>query len=68
MLKNGQTHYKNLAVFISQDFKSKLDHFSTLCIKCLILECLPENRSDNFFPLRTLISRNKSLQSCIEEN
>ena len=28
MLKNGQTYFKNLAVFTSQDFKSMFGHFS----------------------------------------
>ena len=30
MLKNGQTYFKNLAVFTPQDFKSMFGHFSTL--------------------------------------
>ena len=30
MLKNGQTNFKNLAVFTPQDFKSMFNHFSTL--------------------------------------
>ena len=33
MLKNGQTYFKNLAVFIPQDFLSMFDHFSTLDMK-----------------------------------
>ena len=40
MLKNDQTYFKNLAVFLavftSQDFKCMLDHFSTSCMKGLI--------------------------------
>ena len=35
MLKNGQTYFKNLAVFTPQDFSSMLGHFSTLCNKGL---------------------------------
>ena len=35
MLKNGQTCFKNLAVFTPQDFKSMSDHFSTLWMKGL---------------------------------
>ena len=35
MLKNGQTYFKNLAVFTPQDFKSMFGHFSTLCNKGL---------------------------------
>ena len=35
MLKNGQTHDKNLAVFIPQDIKSMFGHFSTLYMKGL---------------------------------
>ena len=30
MLKNGQTYFKNLAVFTPQDFKIMFGHFSTL--------------------------------------
>ena len=33
MLKNGQTYFKNLAVFTPQDFKSMFGHFSILCNK-----------------------------------
>ena len=36
MLKNGQTYFKNLAVFTPQDFKSMFGHFSTLCNKGLM--------------------------------
>ena len=35
MLKNGQTYFKNFAVFTPQDFKSMFGHFSTLCNKGL---------------------------------
>ena len=35
MLKNGQTYFKNLAVFKTKDFKNMFGHFSTLCIKGL---------------------------------
>ena len=35
MLKNGQTYFKNLVVFTTQDFHSMLGHFSTLCMKGL---------------------------------
>ena len=37
MLKNGQTYFKNLAVFTPQDFKSMFGHFSTLCNKGLMI-------------------------------
>ena len=37
MLENGQTYFKNLAVFTTQDFKSMSGHFTALCIKGLIL-------------------------------
>ena len=30
MLKNGQTYFKNLAVWTPQDFESMFGHFSTL--------------------------------------
>ena len=30
MLKNGQTYFKNIAVFTPQDFESMFGHFSTL--------------------------------------
>ena len=33
MLKNGQTYFRNLTVWTTQDFKSTFDHFSALCIK-----------------------------------
>ena len=33
MLRNRQIHFKNLAVFTPQDFKSMFGHFLTLCIK-----------------------------------
>ena len=48
MLKNVQTHFKNLAVFSSQDLRSTFGHFSTLCMK--------ESRiwSRNFFSLQAL--------------
>ena len=35
MLKNGQTYFKNLAVFTPQDFQSMFGHFSTLGMKGL---------------------------------
>ena len=35
MLKNGQTYFKNLAVFTAQDFQSMFDHFSASCMKGL---------------------------------
>ena len=35
MLKNGQTYFKNLAVFTPQDFKSLFGYFSTLWNKGL---------------------------------
>ena len=28
MMKNGQTYFKHLSIFITQDFYSTLDHFS----------------------------------------
>ena len=37
MLKNGQTYFKDLAVFIPQDFLSMFDHFSTSYMKELTL-------------------------------
>ena len=37
MLKNGQTYFKNLAVFTPHNFKSMFGHFSTLCNKGLML-------------------------------
>ena len=40
MLKNGQTYFKNLAVFTPQDFYSMFGHFSTLCNKGLMIFCL----------------------------
>ena len=30
MLKNGQTYFKNITVWISRNFKSMFDHFSTI--------------------------------------
>ena len=35
MFKNGQAHFKNLAVFIPKDFKSIFEHFSVLCMNGL---------------------------------
>ena len=35
MSKNGQTYFKSLAVFMSQDFESVIGHFSALCMKGL---------------------------------
>ena len=35
MLYNGQTYFKDLAVFTPQDFKSMFSHFTTLCMKGL---------------------------------
>ena len=35
IMKNGQTYFRNLAVFTPQDFYSMFDRFSTLCIKGL---------------------------------
>ena len=35
-LKNGQTYYKNLAMWTTQDFKSMFSHFSKLYMKWLI--------------------------------
>ena len=37
MLKNGQTYFKNFAVFTPQDFKAMFGYFSTLCMKGLII-------------------------------
>ena len=37
MFKNGQTYFKNLAVFTLQDFKSIFDHFLSLWIKGLTI-------------------------------
>ena len=36
MLNNGQTYFRNLAVFTPQDFQSMFGHFTTLCMKGLI--------------------------------
>ena len=33
MLKNGQTHFKNLAMFAQQHFKGMFGHFSTVGMK-----------------------------------
>ena len=33
MLKNGQTYFKNLAVWTPQDFLNMFNHYSTLCMK-----------------------------------
>ena len=43
ILKNGQTHLKNLAVWTLQDFKIMFDHVSILKQSCLIfeLDCVP---------------------------
>ena len=38
MLKNGQTYFKNFAVFIPQDFQSIFGHFSTLWNKGIKLK------------------------------
>ena len=38
MVKNGQTYYKNLAVFTPQDFYSMFGHFSTLFMKGLMFQ------------------------------
>ena len=35
MLKNGQTHFKNLEVGTQSDFKTMFGHFSTLLMKGL---------------------------------
>ena len=35
ILLKGQTYFKNLAVFTSQDFKSIFGHFTTLFMKGL---------------------------------
>ena len=37
MLQNGQTHFKNLAVFTPQDFYSMCGHFTTFYMKRLIV-------------------------------
>ena len=37
ILKNGQTCFKDLAVRASEDFKNMFGHFSTLCMKGLLL-------------------------------
>ena len=44
-LKNGQTYFKNLASFTPPNFKSMFDHFSTLCMKGLIMQLYS---NDNF--------------------
>ena len=35
MLQNGQTCFKNLAVFTPQDYQSMFGHFTTLCMQGL---------------------------------
>ena len=35
MVQNGQTYFKNLAVFRLQDFLSMFGHFAILCLKWL---------------------------------
>ena len=40
MLQNGQTYFKNLVVFTAQDFSDMFDHFTTLCMKELIMKCI----------------------------
>ena len=37
ILKNGQIHFLDLAMLTPQNFKSMFGHFSTLCMKRLIL-------------------------------
>ena len=40
-MKNGQIHFKILALLRLQDFKSMLGHFSTLCMKMVrISKCI----------------------------
>ena len=43
MLYNGQTHSKNIAAFMPQDFQSMFGHFTTLCLKGLSLSNLGES-------------------------
>ena len=34
-VENGETYFKNLAVFTPQDFKIMVGHYTTLCMKGL---------------------------------
>ena len=66
VLKNGQTYFKNLAVWTPQDFQSMFGHFSTLWNKGLIKRLFQFLRDDIMLDL-IAITLHKKLVTFTEE-
>ena len=66
MLWNGQTYFKNPAVFTPQDFQSMFGHFTTLCMTGLISDVSGGSAHLSAGIYQTFPSYYKSITSGVE--